>query len=171
MSKFERITRRIRRVFQTNPMELRIAVREDIPHLVRIRLKFLNEKWPDADPAKEEILAVAIELYLRKHMSAGDLVFWLAVDKDRIVATGGIAFNYFPPDFDSVTEVRGQLLNLYALPDFRDEGLEQRILHKLLQEAEQRNVECITLHGSEANKDGNNSFLLKRKGKHGYIQS
>jgi GNAT superfamily N-acetyltransferase len=152
-------------------MDIRLAVKEDIPDLIRIRMQFLKEKAPDghgANGSKEDVLAAALETYYCKHLTeghptGGELIMWVAVDAGRIVATGGICFNHYPPDFEVVTEIRARLINLFALPGYKKRGLEERLFQKLLDEAEQRKAGSISLHDSEAGMAGNKNFVLYRK--------
>ena len=147
-------------------MDIRLAVKEDIPDLIRIRVQFLNEKAPDghgANGSKEELLVAALNSYYCKHLTGGQLIMWLAVDAGRIVATGGICFHHYPPDLEVVTEIRATLMNLYALPGYKERGLEERLFQKLLDEAEQRKPGSITLHDGEAGMAGNKNFVLYRK--------
>jgi hypothetical protein len=60
-------------------------------------------------------------------------------------------------------EEMAQLVNLYALPGYRDEEVEQQLFAKLLEEAERRDVSVITVQDTEMGKGGNKNFVLARR--------
>jgi ribosomal protein S18 acetylase RimI-like enzyme len=130
-------------------MNYRIAVKDDIADLVRLRVQFLKEKQPENEKTAGESLAITLEKYFSRHFTAGDLIFWIATQDVQIVATGGICFNRLLPSFEVMEEERAYLLNIYTIPGYRDMGLEKKLFGLLLEEAERRKVSSITVHGSE----------------------
>jgi GNAT superfamily N-acetyltransferase len=142
---------------------LRLATREDIPALIRLRIAFLKVDKPEPNALKEDLLVSALGNYFVRHLEAGDLVCWVATDLEKIVAGGAICFNHYPPDFEAMEDEMAQLVNLYALPGYRDEEVEQQLFAKLLEEAERRDVSVITVQDAEMGKGGNTNFVLARK--------
>jgi GNAT superfamily N-acetyltransferase len=142
---------------------LRLATKEDIPDLIRLRIAFLKVDKPQPNALKEDLLVSALGNYFVRHLETGDLVCWVAIDLDRVVAGGGICFNHYPPDFEAMEEEMAQLVNLYALPGYRDEEVEQKLFAKLLEEAERRDVSVITVQDSEMGKGGNKNFSVVRR--------
>jgi GNAT superfamily N-acetyltransferase len=142
---------------------LRLATKEDIPDLIRLRIAFLKVDKPEPNALKEDLLVSALGNYFARHLEAGDLVCWVATDVDKVVAGGGICFNHYPPDFEAMEEEMAQLVNLYALPGYRDEEVEQQLFAKLLEEAERRDVSVIVVQDTEMGKGGNKNFALGRR--------
>ena len=159
----ENLAKRIRQFFKPPPMDLRLATTDDIPDLVRLRIAFLTVEKPEVNALKEGLLALSLGNYFGRHLAAGDLVCWVATDLGKIVAGGGICFNHYPPDFEAMEEEMAQLVNLYALPGYRDEEVEQQLFAKLLEEAERRDVSVITVQDTEMGKGGNKNFVLARR--------
>jgi GNAT superfamily N-acetyltransferase len=157
------IAHRIRQLFKTNLMDLRLAVAEDISDLVRLRLEFLKVDKPPVNALKEGLLALSLGNYFMHHLGTGDLVCWVTIEAGKIVGGAGICFNHYPPNFEGMEEEMAQLINLYTLPGHRDEDLEQQVFARLLEEAEKRNVRLITVQDAEMGKGGNKNFLLYKK--------
>ena len=160
----EHTARRFRRFLKKTPMDLRLAVFDDIPELVRLRIAFLKVEKPEVNALKEGLLALSLGNYFAHHLGTGDLVCWLALDMGKIVGGVGICFNHYPPTFDSMEEEMAQLVNLYADPGYRDDELEQQLFARLMEEAERRNVSVITVQELEMGKGGNRNFVLYKKG-------
>lgn len=144
-------------------MDLRLAVKEDIPVLVRLRMDYLKFELPEVNALKEGLLALSLGNYFVHHLSTGDLVCWVTVFHGKVVGGGGICFNHYPPNFESMEEEMAQLINFYAEPGYRNDELEQQLFAQLLEEAERRNVSVITVQDTEMGKGGNRSFVLYKK--------
>jgi len=144
-------------------MNYRIAVKEDIPDLVRLRVQFLKEKQPEKAKMNGDMLAATLEKYFDRHLAAGDMIFWVAEKDAEIVATGGVCFYTLPPSFEVIEEERAYLLNIYAIPYHKDKGLEKKLFGLLLDEVDKRKVSSITLHASEKADEEGGHFVLNRK--------
>lgn len=68
---------RVRRFLKKTPIDLRLAVKEDIPVLVRLRLDYLKVERPEVNALKEGLLALSLGNYFMRHLSTGDLVCWV----------------------------------------------------------------------------------------------
>jgi GNAT superfamily N-acetyltransferase len=158
-----RTSLRVRRFFKRTPMDLRLAVKEDIPALVRLRVEYLKVEKPEVNALKEGLLALSLGNYFMRHLSTGDLVCWVTVFDGRVVGGGGICFNHYPPNFESMEDEMAQLINLYSEPGYRNDELDQQLFARLLEEAERRNVSAIALQDVEMGKGGNRNFVLYRK--------
>jgi len=159
----ERTVLRVRRFLKKTPMDLRLAVKEDIPKLVKMRMEYLKVEKPEVNALKEGLLALSLGNYFMRHLPTGELVCWVAEFEGRMVGGGGICFNCYPPNFESMEEEMAQLINFYAEPGYRNDELEQQLFARLLGEAERRNVSLITVQDVEMGKGGNRNFVLYRK--------
>lgn len=154
---------RVRRYFKKTPMDLRLAVKEDIPNLIKMRVEYLKVEKPEVNALKEGLLALSLGNYFMRHLSTGDLVCWVAEFEGRMVGGAGICFNHYPPNFESMEEEMAQLINFFAEPGYRNDVLEQQLFARLLVEAGRRNVSLITVQDVEMGKGGNRNFVLYRK--------
>jgi GNAT superfamily N-acetyltransferase len=154
---------RVRRFLKQTPMDLRLAVKEDVLQLVKLRMEYLKVEKPEMNALKEGLLALSLGNYFLRHLGSGDLVCWVAEFEGRVVGGGGICFNHYPPNFESMEEEMAQLINFYAEPGYRNDELEQQLFARLLEEAERRNVGVITVQDTELGKGGNRNFVLYKK--------
>jgi hypothetical protein len=154
---------RFRRFFKKTPMDLRLAVKEDIPALVRLRMDYLKIELPEVNALKEGLLALSLGGYFMRHIPTSDLVCWVTVFDGKVVGGGGICFNHYPPNFESMEEEMAQLINFFAEPGYRNDEMEQRLFAQLLEEAERRNVSVIKVQDTELGKGGNRNFVLYKK--------
>ena len=154
---------RVRRFFKKTPMDLRLAVKEDVLELVRLRMAYLQVEKPEVNALKEGLLALSLGNYFMRHLGTSDLVCWLAEFEGRVVGAGGICFNHYPPNFESMEEEMAQLINFYTEPGYRNDEVEQQLFARLLEEAERRNVSVITVQDTEMGKGGNRNFVLYKK--------
>jgi len=153
----------VRRFLKKTPMDLRLAVKEDVVELVRLRMEYLKVDRPEVNALKEGLLALSLGNYFIRHLGTGDLVCWVTESEGRMVGGGGICFNHYPPNFESMEEEMAQLINFYTEPGYRNDELEQRLFARLLEEAERRNVGVITVGDMEMGKGGNRNFVLYKK--------
>lgn len=100
-------------------MQLRVAAKADIPELVRLRINFLKEATPGKIKVGDEPLAQALLGYFNYHLEADDFVNWMAVEGGKILATGGICFHEYPPNYESLPSRRAYIMNIYTLPEYR----------------------------------------------------
>ena len=81
---------RVRRFLKKTPMDLRLAVNEDIPVLVRLRMEYLKVEKPEVNALKEGLLALSLGNYFMRHLKTGDLVCWVAEFEGRLVSGAGV---------------------------------------------------------------------------------
>ena len=117
--------------------------------MIRLRIQFLKEATPDKDTSREDVLATSLENYFARHLVAGDFINWLALDGGAIVATGGICFHAYPPNFSSLGAERAYIMNIFTVPGYRNRGLGARIFEKLMDEAARRGVSMVSLHATD----------------------
>lgn len=77
---------------------------------------------------------------------------YVAVDHEKIIATGAIQFMHFPPSFTNETGIRGYIANMYTHPDYRGKGIAKKIMERLISESKGRNVHYLFLIASEMGK-------------------
>ncbi|MFY0252825.1 GNAT family N-acetyltransferase [Chitinophaga sp. 30R24] len=121
----------------------------DIPQLVHLRLQFLKEIYPTkADISHDTVLTEQLSGYLAEHLPNKDFVNWFAESDNKVVASAGIVFYNQPPLYHNLEGKVAYILNVYTLPLFRRKGIAKILLHKILEEAKQRNTGKVSLHTS-----------------------
>jgi len=71
---------------------------------------------------------------------------------DRIVGCGGICYQREMPSPDNHTGTNGYLMNIYAMPELRAEGIGRKIVEYLIEDAKKRGTEKIYLESSDMAK-------------------
>jgi ribosomal protein S18 acetylase RimI-like enzyme len=144
-------------------MSFRVAVKADIPELVRLRINFLKEATHGKIKVGDGPLAQALLGYFNYHIDSDDFVNWLAVEEGKILATGGICFQEYPPNYESLPSRRAYIMNIYTLPEFRRRGLGASIFEKLIKEASKRNITLISLHATDQGQELYTKFGFQHK--------
>ena len=127
----------------------RRAVRNDIPKLVELRKKELG--------VEDDSLDFELERYFAAQMRSGALHQIFAWWKNRIVATGGIAWIFTPPTVEQTDGRIGYLCDFWCDEELKGNGYEKEILTRLLEEAKRRKlpeVYAAGLPGELLEKEG-----------------
>jgi GNAT superfamily N-acetyltransferase len=125
-------------------MDYRIATKQDIPVMCRVRKLQLIDEGIAPDKNIDEELS----RFFDEKLSDGSLVEWLLEENGKVIATAAILFIEFPPTFTNAAGVKGYITNMYTSPDHRGKGIATAMLYKLMNEARNRSVHNILLHAS-----------------------
>lgn len=135
---------------------VRKAAIDELDTLLQWRMRVLQEVFQLYENDKN-YLAIRRnnETYYRKHLIEGSHTACFAVENsnDRIVGCGGICYQFEMPSPDNVSGTNGYLMNIYTIPEVRGEGIGQKILKFLIDEAKSRDVEKIYLESSDVAKN------------------
>lgn len=125
-------------------MVFRKATTEDIPQLVECRIKQLIDEGqnPDKD-IKEANIA-----YFREQFRTGQMEEWVCEDEGRIIATGAVIYQRFPPSFTNGDGLKAYIANIYTDPAYRGRGVATNMLRLLEERARARNVCELWLEAS-----------------------
>ena len=144
-------------------MNYRIAGKNDIVELIKLKLAFLNELTNNENIPNQHTVASELEKYLNTHLEGNDFINWLAVDEEKIIATGDICFHQYPPGYEDITGKRGYILNVYTLPAYRRKGLAIEIVKRLVKEAEDRDIRLVVLRTTKIAQSIYEKFGFKIK--------
>src|SRR5215831_13245155 len=133
-------------------MEYRIATKEDINELVRLRIEFLNEITENRHVTNQDLVATQLKRYFNDHLDEDDFISWLAVDKTHIVGTGAICFYDYPAGYGDCNGKYGYILNIYIVPGYRRQGLAEKIMEMLIQAAREKGAGLVTLRTTKMAK-------------------
>ncbi len=143
---------------------LRLATKDDIQQIVELRIKFIKEIRIDAPTDKMDEYREVMSNYLKKEMSSGNFIAWLAVANNEIIATSGLITIQRQPQLWNMTGQEVYIMNMYTKPEWRRKGIGTAILEKLIEEARNRCIEAIKLHATPMGK----TFYEKRGFKIGH---
>ena len=117
----------------------------DIQTLVTFRKQQLID---EKEVPKTDIDRELIE-YFERCLADKSLVQYVAVDGDKIVATGGVHFYLYPPNFGYPSGKIAYIASMYTLLEYRSKGIAAAILRILIDEAQSRGHRRIRLFASE----------------------
>ena len=127
-------------------IEYRKASISDIKYLVQYRKQLLVETG--------EVFVNEIDNefsdYFISSISDNSLISWLAVDREKIVATSGICFYQLPPTSRNPSGKNAYITNMYTLPEYRKQGIGSRLLQLAIDEAKMLKYKVIRLHAASA---------------------
>lgn len=100
--------------------------------------------------AKEDIdLKPALRDYYSRHMADGTFISWLAVDKDKIVATSGISFVEKPPYFGCTSGKMGLLSSMFVSKEYRRQGIAKELLARVVNAAKDYGCGTVQITASD----------------------
>ena len=127
-------------------MQYRFIEKQDINTLVAFRLEYFSETTERTIP--EDILPNTVR-YLEAELATGYLVGIVAVDGEKIVASGLLSLFSIMPTIKNPTGKRGYLFDFYTRPEYRRRGIATEILTQLMDEARKRGVCDLFLNARE----------------------
>lgn len=120
------------------------ATMEDIDELVRTRIIVLRaaNKLPD----DEDMFVVEKEsyAYYRRALETGEHIAYLVYDNGAFVGAGGVSFYQVMPTYHNPTGKKAYIMNMYAAPKYRRQGIAIHTLDLLVRM--RRNRVCYRLH-------------------------
>jgi ribosomal protein S18 acetylase RimI-like enzyme len=98
-----------------------------------------------------DAMAAAFLPWVRQKMTAGEYLAWFAIAPDLSVAAGaGLWLMDWPPHMlGPGGNRRGNILNVYTLPEFRRQGLARRLTETAVEWCRAHDVRTVILHASD----------------------
>ena len=138
-------------------IQYKIADREDIAELMRLRLAMLREvnDLPEDYTFTEDFCACSREYFLN-----GNQTTVLAVDEEaeedgkdgKNVGCATLCYMELMPTFSHPTGKRAHLMNVYTAPAYRGRGIARRMVASLIEEARRRGVTEISLDATASGR-------------------
>ena len=126
-------------------MYYRRATINEIDILANLR----KQQLIDEGMAPSSDIDLELHNFFLRNMEDGNLIEWVAIDKEEIIATAAIIFYDFPPNFINKSGVRGYIANVYTRPEYRGRGIATDLIDKLVEEARDRGVKKLWLGASK----------------------
>ena len=101
-----------------------------------------------------ENLRTANEAYYREHIADGTHTACLAVDSTNgnVVGCGGICYQREMPSPDNPAGTCGYLMNIFAVPELRGQGIGRKVIEFLIADARTKGTGKIYLESSAVAK-------------------
>ena len=126
-------------------VEYRRLTEKELEVFIDMRISQLREEG-----AKEDIdLKPALRDYYSRHMTDGTFISWLAVDKDKIVATSGISFVEKPPYFGCTSGKTGLLSSMFVSKEYRRQGIAKELLARVVNAAKDYGCGTVQITASD----------------------
>lgn len=126
-------------------VEYRRLTEKELEVFIDMRIRQLREEG-----AKEDIdLKPALRDYYSRHMADGTFISWLAVDKDKIVATSGISFVEKPPYFGCTSGKMGLLSSMFVTKEYRRQGIAKELLSRVVKAAKDYGCGTVQITASD----------------------
>ena len=123
------------------------ATMEDIDELVRTRIIVLRaaNKLPD----DEDMFVVEKEsyAYYRRALETGEHIAYLVYDNGAFVGAG-VSFYQVMPTYHNPTGKKAYIMNMYAAPEYRRQGIAIHTLDLLVKDAKEQGVLQIALEAT-----------------------
>jgi len=128
---------------------IRRAVAEDADTIVKQRRAMFYEMGHRDEPVLDA-MAEAFRPWLLRMMHSGEYLGWFAVADDRFIAAGlGLWLMDWPPHMIGPGARRGNILNVYTLPEHRRQGLARQLMQTALAWCRAHGIRAVILHASE----------------------
>ena len=130
-------------------IDYRITNEQDIDPVMEIRLEMLREvndlseqyKYPDS------FVSVSREYFLH-----GDQTTILALSKGKPIGCASICYIKIMPTFSHPAGRRAHLMNVYTSKDYRRQGIAEKMVQILINDARQRGATEISLDTTQAGR-------------------
>jgi len=128
---------------------IRAATLDDVEFIVHHRRAMFFDIG-HRDEAKLDSMAAAFGPWLRQKMEAGEYLAWVALGPDHSVIAGlGLWLMDWPPHMIGGAARRGNIVNVYAEPAFRRQGIARRLMEIAVDWCQGNGVPTVILHASE----------------------
>ena len=130
-------------------MEYRYATTDDMNLMIRSRMDTLRDvNGLDADyQFSEEFLETS-----REYFREGDQSTVLAIDNDRAVGCATMCYIDLMPTYAHPSGRRAHLMNVWTNRNYRRQGIAEKLVTMLIEEARARGVSEISLDATEAGR-------------------
>ncbi len=130
-------------------MEYRYATTDDMNLMIRSRMDTLRDvNSLDADYQFSEEFLEASREYFRE----GDQSTVLAIDNGRAVGCATMCYIDLMPTYAHPSGRRAHLMNVWTNKDYRRQGIAEKLVTMLIEEARGRGVSEVSLDATEAGR-------------------
>ena len=128
---------------------IRKATETEIEILSKMRVQMLFE---NSENELSDTIYNNTKQFIKDGLQNNNLVIYIAVDNENIIAMGMINFFDFPPNDWCASGKTTYIGNMFTLPRYRNHGIATKILSLLVEEATTRKSERILLNPTEMGK-------------------
>ena len=125
----------------------------DISLSVDYRIMFLTELQGYQPKEKETQLRIELTEYFKQAIAFNSYIGWVAEYNSKPVGFGGIVIQKIPGHFEYVKGLKGYILNMFTIPEYRQNGICHNILKRLISNGKELRLNSIYLHATNEGID------------------
>jgi GNAT superfamily N-acetyltransferase len=129
-------------------MEYRKAALSDVDDLSRLRVDMIREE-DDYPESFLDLLYRNTMQYIESGLADRSYSAWVAEEDGAIIAMGGVTYYALPPNDWCPSGKTAYIGNVYTLPAFRRQGVANRLLTLIINEAKENKCQRILLNTSD----------------------
>lgn len=131
-----------------NILHFRKANISDVAKLVELR----KSQLIDEGSCSDNDIDGELDKYFSSSIVDGTLIVWVATKCDNIIATGGVCFFQYPPNFSNPIGKVAYITDVYTQEEYRKQGIATKLLELVMDEIRKRDYKFIRLHASYQGK-------------------
>lgn len=133
-------------------ISVRLASKEDIPALVRLRLAYFEEEFGALPQAQLEAISAQLPQYFAAHLGEACIAAVAALPNGHLAACALLTVTESPANPSFPNGRQGYVLGVFTEPQHRGRGLATRIMQQILAESRRLRLDTVRLSASEMGK-------------------
>lgn len=145
-------------------MLIQLATPKDYELLVQSRIDFMKDYWGEQEVEVENRLRAELHQFFEVEIPAKTYVSFLAMEGEKLIGVGGMKISKKPGSFRLPSGLSGYIMNMYTIPEYRNQGIATEILKMLEQYANENGIQLLELHATQAGQPVYEKFGFKVHG-------
>jgi GNAT superfamily N-acetyltransferase len=137
-------------IIDLQDISIRSVELNDIDEMILHRINYLTEMQGERDVSTIEKLKTELRHYFQNGITTGSFIALKATYNNITISYGAIILHTVPGDFNCSSYLEGDVLNMYTIPEARNQGISTMILKQLILVAKLSGVTKLALHTSVA---------------------
>lgn len=133
-------------------ISVRLAAKEDIPELVRLRLAYFDEEFGVLPQAQLAAISAQLPQYFAAHLGADCIAVAAALPDGHLAACALLTVTENPANPSFPNGRSGYVLGVFTEPEYRGRGLATHIMRQVLEEAMRLRLDTVRLSASDMGK-------------------
>jgi len=125
---------------------------EVIDKILCLQLALFKELGEIKSLQEERLVETSTREYLQKALSNNEFISYMAETNREAVGICELVLFKRPPYLENPQGTEAYILNMYTVPEYRGNGLGQRLLGECIEESKKSGVKRIWMHPSEDGK-------------------
>ena len=121
----------------------------DIDELVKTRIIVLRAANKLSNDVDMSLVEKESYEYYKRALENGEHIAYLVYDNGAFVGAGGVSFYQVMPTYHNPTGKKAYIMNMYAAPEYRRQGIAIHTLDLLVKDAKEQGVLQIALEATD----------------------